>query len=569
MRKINLLLVLTLFTPIFLFSQVVINPDYVLTGTITSETLKRNTNTGAYRAKGGFDINKNGKKEIIILTDVTVPIDPATNLSYYYGETNSIFWLEEDGNGNYELLWSYSDFATPTSSWTDFTVGDVDNNGYEEIWVALPTIYSDEMPNPPRLFVFAYDGTKMPDEPTLTWNLDVPDNFTMYISSILIDDINGDGEKDIIITTRRDDNGGAGSGRTLMVANYFLTLGPGAPDFGFSITYSNSNICRGGYLFDSKVVDFDGDGVKEVWAFTWDFYTANIFLPTSGSESLEHVNQIYQVTYPDDIGSREGTCFYDMDGDGKLEGYMAGTEDSYDGTSPSSIWFFESVDNVRNLTPNHFTKLGFGEGKSFVGTCIGDFNNNGLGEFVVIDAYSGKVFSMEYKGSGNLNNPNSYTFTEIIDLPINPDLSNNSGASSSRGYWFVTPMQNADGSWSLIVPNHGAGALNDPCVYIIQHKSTISVEKKAELPEAYNLAQNYPNPFNPSTNIEFSVPKSTHVSLKVYNVLGQEVSALVNEIKEAGNYIATFNANNLPSGIYWYTIKAGNYTASKKMMLIK
>ncbi len=85
----------------------------------------------------------------------------------------------------------------------------------------------------------------------------------------------------------------------------------------------------------------------------------------------------------------------------------------------------------------------------------------------------------------------------------------------------------------------------------------------------YDLAQNYPNPFNPSTTIKFSVPEAGFVSLKVYNLLGEEVATLVNEVKPASESIVTFNASHLASGLYLYRISAKNYTAARKMMLLK
>ena len=85
----------------------------------------------------------------------------------------------------------------------------------------------------------------------------------------------------------------------------------------------------------------------------------------------------------------------------------------------------------------------------------------------------------------------------------------------------------------------------------------------------YALNQNYPNPFNPSTEISYSIPEKSFVSLKVYNVLGKEIASLVNNQEEAGIHQINFNAANLSSGMYFYTIRAGNFTATKKLMLLK
>jgi hypothetical protein len=90
-----------------------------------------------------------------------------------------------------------------------------------------------------------------------------------------------------------------------------------------------------------------------------------------------------------------------------------------------------------------------------------------------------------------------------------------------------------------------------------------------EIPTEYNLYQNYPNPFNPTTTIKYSVKEAGMVTLKVYDILGKEITTLVNEIKSPGEYTVTFNASSLPSGIYFYTMQAGGFKASNKLLLLK
>ncbi len=88
-------------------------------------------------------------------------------------------------------------------------------------------------------------------------------------------------------------------------------------------------------------------------------------------------------------------------------------------------------------------------------------------------------------------------------------------------------------------------------------------------PDEYFLSQNYPNPFNPSTKISWQVPVGSHQTLKIYDVLGNEVATLVDEYKPAGSYEVEWNAAGLPSGIYFYQLKAGSFVESKKMVLLK
>jgi len=85
----------------------------------------------------------------------------------------------------------------------------------------------------------------------------------------------------------------------------------------------------------------------------------------------------------------------------------------------------------------------------------------------------------------------------------------------------------------------------------------------------FTLDQNFPNPFNPNTLIKYSIPKSSQVSLKIFNTLGQEMESLVNEEKQAGTYEVNWNASNLQSGVYFYRIQAGSFIETKKMILLK
>lgn len=92
---------------------------------------------------------------------------------------------------------------------------------------------------------------------------------------------------------------------------------------------------------------------------------------------------------------------------------------------------------------------------------------------------------------------------------------------------------------------------------------------KNNIPKEFSLSQNYPNPFNPSTVIEFSLPKEEKVSLKIYDILGREITTLVNRKLKAGNYNYTWNAKDLASGVYLYKFSAADYVVTKKMLLLK
>ncbi|MEI7484613.1 MAG: T9SS type A sorting domain-containing protein [Ignavibacteriota bacterium] len=117
---------------------------------------------------------------------------------------------------------------------------------------------------------------------------------------------------------------------------------------------------------------------------------------------------------------------------------------------------------------------------------------------------------------------------------------------------------------------------SNPAVYVIDtfkvHLGPVGIRQISSIVEGYKLEQNYPNPFNPSTRINFSVPKRESVSLKVYDILGNEKATLLNsENLSQGTYSYDFNSSefNMSSGVYYYILKTESFTSAKKMMLIK
>jgi hypothetical protein len=120
----------------------------------------------------------------------------------------------------------------------------------------------------------------------------------------------------------------------------------------------------------------------------------------------------------------------------------------------------------------------------------------------------------------------------------------------------------------LTISSQGSQAWTDTVSLVVLAPVT-DVATETQLPTVFSLSQNYPNPFNPSTRIDFQLPVSTHISLMVYDILGREVALLANEVKTAGSYHVTWDAANLPSGIYVYRLAAGNYVSIRKMVLVR
>ncbi|MBP1683654.1 MAG: Subtilisin-like serine protease, partial [Ignavibacteriaceae bacterium] len=111
--------------------------------------------------------------------------------------------------------------------------------------------------------------------------------------------------------------------------------------------------------------------------------------------------------------------------------------------------------------------------------------------------------------------------------------------------------------------------LGDAGLLLIESGNSPSDVTPDHVALGYSLSDAFPNPFNPITTIQYEIGELSFVSLKIYDLLGSEVAALVNEVKPAGIYEVFFDASGLPSGTYFYTLVTDNYTLTKKMILMK
>ncbi len=177
-------------------------------------------------------------------------------------------------------------------------------------------------------------------------------------------------------------------------------------------------------------------------------------------------------------------------------------------------------------------------------------------------------------GMGHLLDYDSASYGDIKGLPDVRDGA--SGAPHDTSFAVNTNVSDGGVFALRVYPWYNAGSASTS-KYIVMWlvriygttMPTTGVEDNGNLPKKFVLEQNYPNPFNPNTNISFDMPKESHVSLNVYNLLGQKVATVVDQVMGAGSHNVNFNAANLTSGIYFYQLKTDNFTSIKKMTLLK
>ncbi|HVN49615.1 MAG TPA: T9SS type A sorting domain-containing protein [Bacteroidota bacterium] len=176
---------------------------------------------------------------------------------------------------------------------------------------------------------------------------------------------------------------------------------------------------------------------------------------------------------------------------------------------------------------------------------------------------SDTTFSFTAQGTAvNLSAPAGYQ-TSAFTLSVSGSANN--GISYST--WSIAFTSNTR-NWPTSL-NGSAYAMRISGNGVTNSTTSVAQTAGSASPKTAVVFQNYPNPFNPTTVIKYSVPVYSTVTLKVYDIVGREVATLVNETKNAGSYEATFHASPFASGVYFYTLTAGKFQATKKLLLLK
>ncbi len=176
------------------------------------------------------------------------------------------------------------------------------------------------------------------------------------------------------------------------------------------------------------------------------------------------------------------------------------------------------------------------------------------------NSLGGNRFDLALKITQNTNSNPSF-FTMPIQIKVN----------FSTGDTIITVFNNAQvQNFNVTVANEPISITVDPDNWILKTINSVVVGVEEEMqPQTFSLEQNYPNPFNPNTKIKFNLASNEFTTLKVYDVIGKEIATLVNNQMEAGQYEVTFDAGNLPSGVYIYSLNAGNFKETRKMILMR
>jgi len=345
-------------------------------------------------------------------------------------------------------------------------------------------------------------------------------------------------------------------------------------DGRIGLAYIANNVWNPADYGDVFFVESTNDGVS--WTSPLKIFHANFNTDSLGA--IRGINMVYQGTSPkvvfELIKQTTGGNYFPG-----APAKIAIWSSSFSGTDPDKWKVLADSNNV-GYHPN------FGVNDVFGSICrpvIGrsaDGNALFCAFMVPSDFFGGSADTTPYRDiwlatSGNQGNTWGNFVKVSFANPIRdwtyPSISPVNDQDGN--YYYVNIAAQVDSIPGSFVNGTGNGQSLAKQYYVRARipKSEVSVKNiSTEVPANYSLSQNYPNPFNPTTTIRFALPKASDVTLKVYNINGQEVATLINGINiNAGTSEYTFDASKLSSGIYFYTIQAGNFRDTKKMILVK
>ncbi|MCU7495545.1 MAG: T9SS type A sorting domain-containing protein [Ignavibacteria bacterium] len=498
----------------------------------------------------GVDLDKDGKPEIYGVNG---------NMDDFPDEMIPSLVKFELQDGKWKQVWSTSLDLTAQNSWPAICVGDLDKDGRPEI-IWGPTNYlSETNPNPIRIAVFEARGDTSEalgidnfgnSLPNATWTITTDAQQQIRPIRWFVSDPDSDDQNELVycdysgtegqstvfgvISVDSIPNNGGGVEKWTMEVS---AKSPGMSSIPVNATYDIAELNNVLYAIQGNGTVYPVKFENKAWKT----------LPA-------------QTTVGNSKASWKSAQVVDIDNDGKKEIVFGSWKDG-------KVYLCrQEADTLVSTQIGDFTQFGITQ---LNGGASGDLDGDGKIDFAFgTRADKSKpvnaVCRLQYLG-GAIDDPKSYSAT-IIDSLIH-------ATSGQLDAMVITDVDNDKKMELVYTSGYGRGPIDLPRIpiVILKYDGTSFVKQEiGNIPETFNLEQNFPNPFNPSTTIKFGLPGEASVSLKIFNILGQEVATLINnEHMTAGTYNVGFNASSLSSGTYIYQLSYNNQTVNRKMLLMK
>ena len=553
-------------------SQLGVSPD-LLSGT---DSLFNADPYGAGRGANVADLDGDGKKEVWITS---------------YTKGGRVFCFEETTDGTLAFVWASPELDSTDYGSTprDLGFGDMDGDGNHEVIFHIGRFNGTPATQDNGIYIYENTGDNAYDN-VFHANMMTALNDSLYESRVegfTVDDLDGDGKHEILLASNGSTNPvyGTQDGSTAYSEDRYIvmgmtgSIGGALQDAALTTEFAmaprdvdkdgaRENALGGGSPQDIIVADIDGDGLKEAHCLAWNNAAYFNFEATGADAySIGDTNYV-KLAVADDWTL--GMAAADVNGDGKHEIYIPGYGDSkvwvitdadgdagsLDTTGTGDKTFAGNTEIGIVASGSHGVAAG-SFGLAMGGTPGSDLHHWAYGTGSILDSanWTHTAFSIEDSATGSAQKIASVDW----DGDTNPDfLLAYKGVSNSKAF-------KADSaSWSRVFR------------IVEVDMTTATVEDLAVItPEDYKLNQNYPNPFNPTTNIEFTLPVANNISLKIYNMVGQEVISLLSQsMMDAGSHSVMWNGLDkngvqVSSGTYIYKLEYGNMSKVRQMTFMK
>jgi len=503
----------------------------------------------------GVDWDKDGLPEIYAVNANYIDRDGELVPKIYKFEWNPT-------TTQWDSVWGAILPAQAQNTWIGLAWGDLDKDGKPElIWCPSnypsPPVPSLVNPNPLRIIVYEVVGDGSDNlgvddgfgsfSPNASTTLVTENDYNLRPLQLKITDIDNDGTDEIIFCDQAAD------------WHYGVVSVDNIPDNGDgSETWTveanglnDPNQAGMGSVYDCDIVG------NTIYLFA----SSGLIYPVK-VENGTYTSLPALTNVANEDGSFKGSVTSDLDNDGIPEIVLGSW-------SNDKVYVLKQVaDTLQTFEVGNCPNAG-----RLNGAAGGDLDNDGHPDFVFgtrsASTPNNAVYRVEFQG-GDISDPANYEVSMIDSLLV-------PAPGGTGGQLDVFAMGNVDGDPAdevIYTQGYTRGVANDTTAdaAILDIISTPLSVKLVDnkIPDQFYLNQNYPNPFNPSTTIQFGVKKESVVELKIFNVLGQEITTLISgQLMKAGSYNVDFNASNLASGTYIYRLKAGNQVTSRKMVLLK
>lgn len=461
-------------------------------------------------------------------------IDNDNDLDVLFGDlfSKGIYYIRNDGtvsDPNMIVVDSNYPANQPFESIGFNSVRMADIDGDSDLDMFVSVLYASQNIN--NFALYKNNGT-----PSVPLFQKTTDNYMNSVdvgsnSSPAFADITGDGLPDLIM------------GATDQIVSFYKNTGTAnVPEFTLQI--DTLPLQYESYNYSPALADLDNDGDKDLIVGSYYLGKAKYYKNMGTASNFNFVFQADLNTMGvDSLGQSNTPALVDLDNDGDY--------DIYAGDNNGRIQYYENTGTAASF--NFVLRTTF-----YSGIDIGDesvpkfFDIDGDSDYdLFIGRRDGKI--SYYKNTGT---PSAPVFTLQTDNYKNIHVGRNACP--------VFIDIDSDTDPDLFVGNFKGG------LYFYDNQDVIGIQTiSGNIPDGYSLQQNYPNPFNPSTNISFDIPKSALVELKVFDITGRLVSTLVNETLSPGAYNFSWNSEGLSSGVYFYTLRSGEFISTRKMLLLK